>query len=62
VHSRPACPARSNLEREHARGGSSPGLEQAADALLGPLYYRAVFTGLSTDPTWTSGLVDALLR
>ena len=50
------------LEREHARGGSSPGLEQAADALLGPLYYRAVFTGLSTDPTWTSGLVDALLR
>jgi AcrR family transcriptional regulator len=49
------------LERETSRGASAPAVEQAADALLGPLYYRAVFTGQPSDPGWARGLVDALL-
>ena len=32
------------LERERARGGAVPTVERVADAVLGPLYYRAVFT------------------
>ncbi|GAB2966242.1 TetR family transcriptional regulator [Amycolatopsis acidiphila] len=49
------------LERERARGGAAPGVEAAADALLGPLYYRAVFTGQVVEPDWVRGLVRALL-
>jgi len=49
------------LERERSRGGNPPGPEHAADTLLGPLYYRAIFTGLPADPDWARGLVDALL-
>ena len=49
------------LEREAERGGSVPTTEQAADALLGPLYYRAVFTGRPGDAGWARGLVARLL-
>ena len=38
-----------------------PTTEQAADALLGPLYYRAVFTGRPGDAGWARGLVARLL-
>ncbi|MEV6175242.1 TetR-like C-terminal domain-containing protein [Streptomyces sp. NPDC051954] len=49
------------LDRERSRGGSAPEVERAADALLGPLYYRAVFTDGATEPGWARGLVKALL-
>lgn len=49
------------LERERSRGGVSPGVERAADALLGPLYYRAVFTDHPAEPGWARDLVSALL-
>lgn len=50
------------LERERSRGGEAPNVEEAADALLGPLYYRAVFTRQPVEPEWVRGLVRALLR
>ncbi|MFR9801220.1 TetR/AcrR family transcriptional regulator C-terminal ligand-binding domain-containing protein [Pseudonocardia sp. RS010] len=49
------------LDREQARGGAVPTVERAADALLGPLYYRAVFTGEPGSPDWARGLVELLL-
>ena len=49
------------IERERARGGEVPTVERAADVLLGPLYYRAVFTERSGTPEWARGLVDYLL-
>lgn len=49
------------LERERARGGDAPSTDEAADALLGPLYYRAVFTARPGEPGWARGLVDRLL-
>ena len=50
------------LERERSRGGAAPDAERATDALLGPLYYRAIFTDRPADPDWARGLVEALLR
>jgi AcrR family transcriptional regulator len=50
------------LERERSRGGHPPDVERAADALLGPLYYRAIFTGHPAEPSWARELVNALLR
>jgi AcrR family transcriptional regulator len=50
------------LERERSRGGDPPDVERAADALLGPLYYRAIFTGHPAEPGWARELVGALLR
>jgi AcrR family transcriptional regulator len=50
------------LERERLRGGDAPEVERAADALLGPLYYRAVFTSSAAGPDWVRELVGALLR
>lgn len=50
------------LDRERSRGGDPPGLDRAADALLGPLYYRAIFTDRPAGPGWVPELVDALLR
>jgi hypothetical protein len=50
------------LERERSRGGHPPDVERAADALLGPLYYRAIFTGHPAEPSWARELVSALLR
>ena len=49
------------IERERARGNPVPTVERAADALLGPLYYRAVFTGRPGTPEWARELVDRLL-
>ncbi|MDQ0380560.1 TetR-like C-terminal domain-containing protein [Amycolatopsis thermophila] len=50
------------LDRERARGGTAPETAHAADVLLGPLYYRAIFAGQPADPSWTEELVDALLK
>ncbi|HVV08932.1 TetR/AcrR family transcriptional regulator [Amycolatopsis sp.] len=50
------------LEREKSRGGSAPELGRAADALLGPLYYRAIFTDGGVEPDWVRDLVAALLK
>jgi AcrR family transcriptional regulator len=49
------------IERERARGGEVPSVERAADFILGPLYYRAVFTGHPGSPEWARGLVGYLL-
>jgi AcrR family transcriptional regulator len=49
------------LERERARGGAVPDRERAADALLGPLYYRAIFTDKPVEADWARALVAALL-
>src|SRR3954453_1217855 len=49
------------IERERARGNAVPTVERAADALLAPLYYRAVFTERAGAPDWARGLVDTLL-
>lgn len=49
------------IEREQARGGAAPTVERAADTLLGPLYYRAIFGPAPGSPDWARGLVDILL-
>ncbi len=49
------------LERERARGAAVPELGRTADALLGPLYYRAIFTDQPVTPGWARELVGALL-
>ena len=49
------------LDRERSRGGRVPGVARAADLLLGPLYYRAIFSGEPAGPDWAVGLVAALL-
>jgi AcrR family transcriptional regulator len=49
------------IERERSRGNPVPTVERAADALLGPLYYRAVFTERPGSPQWARGLVAHLL-
>ncbi|WP_116101215.1 TetR/AcrR family transcriptional regulator [Amycolatopsis thermalba] len=50
------------LDRERSRGGTAPETLRAADVLLGPLYYRAIFVGQPADPGWTAELVDTLLK
>jgi AcrR family transcriptional regulator len=49
------------LEREQARGNPVPTLDRTMDAVLAPLYYRAVFTDLPLTPEWTRSLVTHLL-
>ncbi|TDC89122.1 TetR family transcriptional regulator [Nonomuraea deserti] len=49
------------LEREQARGNQPPPVERAIDALLAPLYYRAVFTDQAPTPEWARTLVSHLL-
>lgn len=49
------------IERERSRGGAVPDPETAADRVLGPLYYRAVFTRQPVEPDWVRGLVRDLL-
>ncbi|MER7209361.1 TetR/AcrR family transcriptional regulator C-terminal ligand-binding domain-containing protein [Streptosporangium sp. NPDC000239] len=49
------------LEREQARGNETPPVERATDALLAPLYYRAVFTDQAPTPEWARTLVSHLL-
>jgi AcrR family transcriptional regulator len=53
---------RAMIERERARGGAAPDVERAVDMLLGPLYYRAVFSTQPASPQWARGLVTALLK
>ncbi|MFJ5266575.1 TetR-like C-terminal domain-containing protein [Streptomyces sp. NPDC088387] len=49
------------LEREQARGHEPPALERTTDAVLAPLYYRAVFTNEPLTSAWAHGLVSHLL-
>jgi AcrR family transcriptional regulator len=49
------------LEREQARGNRPPSLERTTDAVLAPLYYRAVFTDQALTPEWAHTLVSHLL-
>jgi AcrR family transcriptional regulator len=50
------------LQRDVQRGGPERDLERVADSLLGPLYYRAIFTDAPMDAAWVRSVVDALLR
>ncbi|NNH69864.1 TetR/AcrR family transcriptional regulator C-terminal ligand-binding domain-containing protein [Nocardia uniformis] len=49
------------LERERVRGGRPPSLERTTDAVLAPLYYRAVFTNEPLAPECARNLVTLLL-
>ncbi|MFI0941627.1 TetR-like C-terminal domain-containing protein [Streptomyces sp. NPDC021020] len=49
------------IGRARARGGAVPDVERAVDMLLGPLYYRAVFSNRPASGDWARGLVGALL-
>ncbi len=49
------------LEREQERGGAAPETSRAADLLLGPIYFRALFTQAPPEPGWARGLVAALV-
>lgn len=49
------------IERDHARGNEVPQVQHAADMLLGPLYYRALFKTSPGEPAWARTLVDELL-
>ncbi|MER8072126.1 TetR-like C-terminal domain-containing protein [Streptomyces sp. NPDC094034] len=49
------------LEHAQARGHQCPTLERTTDAILAPLYYRAVFTNEPLTSEWTDGLVSHLL-
>ena len=49
------------LDRARSCDGRAPDVDQAADALLGPLYYRALFTAASAKPSWARDLVAHLL-
>jgi AcrR family transcriptional regulator len=50
------------LRRDVERGGSERDLERVADSLLGPLYYRAIFTETPMSAKWVQEIVDDLLR
>ncbi|QIY65772.1 TetR/AcrR family transcriptional regulator C-terminal ligand-binding domain-containing protein [Streptomyces sp. RPA4-2] len=49
------------IEREQARGGEVPSVGTAVDTLLGPLYYRAIFSAEPASGEWARGLVATLL-
>ncbi|RBQ16892.1 TetR family transcriptional regulator [Spongiactinospora rosea] len=49
------------IEREQGRGNQVPTIERAIEALLAPLYYRAVFTDQALSPEWARTLVSHLL-
>ncbi|MFE5110619.1 TetR/AcrR family transcriptional regulator C-terminal ligand-binding domain-containing protein [Streptomyces sp. NPDC056663] len=49
------------LEREQARGNQTPTVQHVIDAVLAPLYYRAVFTDKALTPEWTRSLVSHVL-
>jgi AcrR family transcriptional regulator len=50
------------IEQERSRGGDAPDVARAVDALLGPLYYRAIFAAQPAAPDWARELVSALLQ
>lgn len=49
------------IRREQDRGGTALDVESAADFLLGPLYYRAIFTPEPASPDWARTLVSTYL-
>jgi AcrR family transcriptional regulator len=49
------------LDRQRARGGKAPTVARAVDALLGPLYYHALFVDEPVSPDWAQDLVTAFL-
>jgi len=49
------------LDRAEVRDGHAPDVDQASDALLGPLYYRALFTPAPAKPSWAKDLVAYFL-
>ncbi|WP_030322653.1 TetR-like C-terminal domain-containing protein [Streptomyces sp. NRRL B-3229] len=49
------------IRRERERGGAALDVERAADFLLGPLYYRAVFTAEPASTDWARTLVSTYL-
>lgn len=49
------------IERERARGGQAPSVTRAIDSLLGPLYYRALFTDQRVSGEWAGELVGTFL-
>ncbi|MFK4122592.1 TetR-like C-terminal domain-containing protein [Streptomyces longwoodensis] len=49
------------LQREADRAGTAPDAQSAADLLLGPLYYRAVFTPEPASADWARSLVETYL-
>ncbi|GHA07422.1 TetR family transcriptional regulator [Streptomyces tauricus] len=49
------------IERERSRGGRAPEVEHAADFLLGPLYYRAIFSAQPASSDWARELVATFL-
>ncbi|MGD9986278.1 TetR/AcrR family transcriptional regulator [Pseudonocardia sp.] len=51
----------SMLDRERERGGAVPSVDRAADMLLGPLYFRALFTEQPGDAAWARDLADSLV-
>jgi len=50
------------LDREHARTGRVLNVEHVADRLLGPVYYRALFTPAPGGTEWAQSLVADLLK
>ncbi|MFS8198615.1 TetR/AcrR family transcriptional regulator C-terminal ligand-binding domain-containing protein [Streptomyces sp. CWNU-52B] len=50
------------IERERSRGGRAPEVESAADFLLGPLYYRAIFSTQPASSDWARELVGTFLE
>ncbi|MFE3037858.1 TetR/AcrR family transcriptional regulator [Streptomyces canus] len=49
------------IQREQDRGGQALAVEAAADFLLGPLYYRAIFTPEPASADWARTLVSTYL-
>lgn len=49
------------IERERSRGGRAPEVENAVDFLLGPLYYRAIFSTEPASSDWARELVATFL-
>lgn len=49
------------IRREQERGGAALDVETAADFLLGPLYYRAIFTAEPGSADWARTLVSTYL-
>jgi|SRR4051794_28095804 AcrR family transcriptional regulator len=49
------------IERERSRGGHAPEVGKAVDFLLGPLYYRAIFSPQPASGDWARELVATFL-
>ncbi|GEL21840.1 TetR family transcriptional regulator [Pseudonocardia sulfidoxydans NBRC 16205] len=51
----------SMLDRERDRGGAVPTVDRAADMLMGPIYFRALFTERPGGADWARELADTLV-